>query len=292
MTRRLLLMLLCGLASLLWSKPRAVRALECVSAIPGHVVNVRVRVSFNSVDGSLPKAFIIEESWPQGFRLVKARWNGHTIATDGDGGRLRWLWGYGEGSPAVSDGELTYAMQVPSENWHSTAGVSGEIFTSDETELIFGSSQIDWTSPDGIPFPRLYCAIEPGWNLLSMPSSPDQSENFRILKAFFDDFWVLPDSGGGTWMRTPAEALSSGLPFWCHWEFPEARQLLFYGVESSESGATLDGIHVANDRKWRFNNQRLADEYGGIWQWDKAAWRRMADGHAGSTRGGWLHEQQ
>ncbi len=294
MLRNAFLVFLCTLAaSVSWATPLAVRYFSYDDSGEKPLINVSIRVTFELSDGeTLPKAFIIEENWPDGFTVIDAQWNDVAITYEQTDTQIRWLWGYGTDHETICNGILNYTMTGVIEDTSEDFSIFGQIYTAEETKVISGSYLLRPDDPGLRNVNRLYYTIVPGWNLLTMPVTEDAMlENAKELRKFFPTVFTLPNDGDGTWLKTEVDSLECGMPFWGYWEKSNDSMLTLTGVEAGEDGTELlDGIYANTIHRWRLNNKNAIQESDIIWLWNINTWKSSTSADASVGQAGWIRQ--
>jgi hypothetical protein len=294
MLRNAFLTILCTLtASFCWATPLAMRYFSYDDTGETPVINVSVRVTFEQAeDEALPKAFIIEENWPEGFTVTSAQWNGEDITYQQTSTQIRWLWGYGTDHETICDGILTYAVSGIIDDTSERLSVFGKLYTYENTLVISGSHLMRPDDPSLRNITHLHYTIVPGWNLFAMPITEDaMAENAKTVRKYFSAVFTLPNDGAGSWMRAAADDLEGGMPFWVYWENNTTTMLTLTGVEAGDDDTMLlDGIYPALNHRWRLNNKNAAEDGDEVWLWGYNTWKPNEVTAVPVGQAGWIHE--
>ena len=267
------LCLLCSLACAARAVvPTVIRRLSAAQVGPESVIRVTLEVTLPSV-AEVPKVWLLTESWPSGWSIRDAKWNGvpypETMVAD----TLIHGWLFGdEDTPPVAAGTMTYLLAAPAQVSSSAAmnTASGVAFSYNDSQCIAGAETL---RPDEYAQLRHFTLpIRPGWSLMAMPYEPD-AVGRELLEGLSD---AMAGFDGEAFAIVRSVLPSMGMPFWLHSPWEEEVVAEFVAATLEELPEPLRAAGPVRHQQWNLfgvcgdDPVRLAS--------DVVAWRWGANG--------------
>ena len=190
--------------------PQVTRSFSSETVGPEGALLVTLEVVF-PLGEACPHVCLLEESWPPGWQIGEATWNGLPIRSVQLPGETVWCWLFGEADTApVGDGNLTYRLTAPEKlsSRMSMNHADGAVYSFDSQACIGGTEEL---LMDEAAQPACFTmSFPPGWSLLALPFTPN-AESRETLEALHAGLFTLADDQANSHRDTLPVM---GRPFW------------------------------------------------------------------------------
>ena len=199
--------------------PHVTRRFSTASIGPDCSLQVTLEVAFPADSENRPGVWLLEESWPPGWEISEATWNGQPLTALQLPGGAAWCWLFGEADTApVGDGCLQYRLTAPEQLSERKAmnHADGMAYSFDSQAVIDGTEEL-FADESALPS-QFAMRFPPGWSLLALPFAPDAASREALEALYGAPFTLGP--GQDSCLRE--ESLPGmGRPFWLYNPAPQ-----------------------------------------------------------------------
>ena len=258
--------------------PSVTRRFSAAQVDPGGFVSVTLEVSLPE-EGVLPHVWLLTESWPAGWQVQDAKWNGQPYPPTAisDTSVHGWLFG-DEEAPPVSAGTMTYVLMAPAELSSSATmnTADGAVFSYNDSQTVAGVETLRADIASQVR--RFTMAIRPGWSLMALPYELDAVSR-KTLEGVGDAMACLD----GEELSFVLNGLPPmGMPFWIHNPYDEVLFCEFAAGTVENSPEPLCAAGPVRHQQWNLfgvcgdDPVRLAT---GVvaWRWQSGGYERCGE---------------
>ncbi|MBO7741397.1 MAG: hypothetical protein J6S21_02480 [Victivallales bacterium] len=215
--------------------------------------------------GALPGAMVVSEDWPDGFEIIDGYWGGVRFRPVERSGVYSWLFGYGDGNPAVASGTLSYLISVPENCRQHQPEVFGKVSIAGESAEITGDSRREFLT-DGVLPPSQWLELPSGWSMqmLSFEGAASGAELSGGGRCF-----VL--GSGNAWVQWRGATLPADTPCWI-WREKSDSMLLTEAYCKAETSAKPVRRHPGG---WRVDKSSMLREGTEAHLWQNGSYNKV-----------------